>query len=107
MQALRALRADVGRPPTEQLAAMRRAQLLVSLDSGLALPDLIPHSDEVIAAWWRMHLAGVDAMEGFHSDGDDNERRTTTEQAHALAAWKSACAVFATQMEAARAGNSS
>ena len=51
------------------------------IDSGLALPDVDASSDAEVDAWWRMHLAGVAAME-----------RSAGEKA--LRLWSDAAAVF-------------
>ena len=71
----------------ELLATMREAGLERSMDTGMPLPDLSIHTEELNKAWIEMTVAGVEAM-GSTASNDT------------LTAWKTACDTFEALMRA-------
>ena len=71
----------------ELLATMREAGLERSMDTGMPLPDLSIHTEELNKAWIEMTVAGGEAM-GSTASNDT------------LTAWKTACDTFEALMRA-------
>ena len=75
------------RAPKSLLQTLRDAGLKISLDSGLAIPDLKCHPSNTVEMWWQMHKAGVKAMEPKAGSKELEE-------------WKANCKHFAEAMQA-------
>ena len=73
--------------PKSLLQTLRDAGLKISLDSGLSIPDTECHDSNTVEKWWKMHKAGVKAMEA-------------TAGSEELKEWKAACNDFSEVMEA-------
>lgn len=80
---MQALRADPAKPPLELIRALRSNGVRVSYACGLALPPFdtcVGGEAHVIHAWWRMHVAGIEAMErGAGKEQIDTWKRTCGE----------------------------
>ena len=73
--------------PKSLLQTLCDAGLKISLDSGLSIPDTECHDSNTVEKWWKMHKAGVKAMEA-------------TAGSEELKEWKAACNDFSEVMEA-------